>query len=165
MPNQDIFRVMIAQIKETLGKEKERAADIESLVKKKIERDAGLWEYSFDELEQELFQRFTSLEEKKDCLSFPDISSPRKGIGWLIILVKKTLMKITHPYARMVLDRQDQFNRELIPILLAAILSLQKIKDRLNAAEGQIKDLLENQIDLAETCYNLAKSKDKVEKR
>ena len=165
MPNQDIFRVMIAQIKETLGKEKERAADIESLVKKKIERDAGLWEYSFDELEQELFQRFTSLEEKKDCLSFPDISSPRKGIGRLIILVKKTLMKITHPYARMVLDRQDQFNRELIPILLAAILSLQKIKDRLNAAEGQIKDLLENQIDLAETCYNLAKSKDKVEKR
>ena len=165
MPNQDIFRVMIAQIKETLGKEKERAADIESLVKKKIERDAGLWEYSFDELEQELFQRFTCLEEKKDCLSFPDISSPRKGIGWLIILVKKTLMKITHPYARMVLDRQDQFNRELIPILLAAILSLQKIKDRLNAAEGQIKDLLENQIDLAETCYNLAKSKDKVEKR
>ncbi len=165
MPNQDIFRVMIAQIKETLGKEKERAADIESLVKKKIERDAGLWEYSFDELEQELFQRFTSLEEKKDCLSFPDISSPRKGIGWLIILVKKTLMKITHPYARMVLDRQDQFNRELIPILLAAILSLQKIKDRLNAAEGQIKDLLENQIDLAETCYNLSKSKDKVEKR
>jgi len=165
MPNQDIFRVMIAQIKETLGKEKERAADIESLVKKKIERDAGLWEYSFDELEQELFQRFTSLEEKKDCLSFPDISSPRKGIGWLIILVKKTLMKITHPYARMVLDRQDQFNRELIPILLASILSLQKIKDRLNAAEGQIKDLLENQIDLAGTCYNLSKSKDKVEKR
>ena len=165
MPNQDIFRVMIAQIKETLGKEKERAADIESLVKKKIERDAGLWEYSFDELEQELFQRFTSLEEKKDCLSFPDISSPRKGIGRLIILVKKTLMKITHPYARMVLDRQDQFNRELIPILLAEILSLQKIKDRLNADEGQIKDLLEVQIDLAETCYNLSKSKDKVEKR
>jgi hypothetical protein len=165
MPNPDVFRVMIAQIKETLGKEKERTADIESLVKKKIERDIGLWEYSFDELEQELFKRFSSLEEKKDCLSLPDIFSPRKGIGWLIILVKKTLMKITHPYARMVLDRQDQFNRELIPIFLAEILSLQKIKDRLNAAEGQIKDLLENQIDLAGTCYNLSKSKDKVEKR
>lgn len=164
MPNQDIFRVMFTQIKETLGKEKERTADIDSLVQKKIERDIGLWEYSFDELEQELFKRFSSLEEKKDCLSFPDISSPRKGIGWLITLVKKTLMKITHPYARMVLDRQDQFNRELIPILLAEILSLQKIKDRLNAAEGQIKELLENQKDLAEICYDLSKSKDKVEK-
>jgi hypothetical protein len=165
MPNPDVFRVMIAQIKEMLGEEKEKTADIESLVKKKIERDVGLWEYSFDELEQELFKRVSSLEGKKDCLSFPDISSPRKGIGWLITLIKKTLMKITHPYARMVPDRQDQFNRELIPILLASILSLQKIKDRLNAAEGQIKDLLENQIDLAGTCFDLSKSIDKVEKK
>ena len=165
MANAEDIQSSIAQIKESLSEEKKRAADIESLVKKKIERDAGLWEYSFDELEQELFKRFSSLEEKKECLSFPDISSPRKGIGWLITFVKKTLMKISHPFTRMILDRQDQFNKELIPYLLAAALSLQKIKDRLNAAESQIQELREIQKEMSAERQELSKSKERGAER
>lgn len=165
MSNPDKLRGVISQIKEMLGEEKNKIADIESLVKMKIERDVGLWEYSYDELEGELFKRYSILEGKKDSLlSPPDISSPRKGIGWLIVLLKKAVAKITRPYSRMVLDRQDQFNRELIPLLLAAILSLQQIKDRLNAAEGRILELIESQKEFSGTHFEKSKFKNKVDK-
>jgi len=150
MTNPDDLRQLISQLKERLQDEKESIQDVESLVKKKIERDAGLWEYNFDELEHELFERFSSLEDKSDCLSFTDISSPRKAIGWLVTLAKKILRKMTNPYSRMILSKQYQFNKELVPIHLATILSLQKIKDRLNELEDVAKKILEIQEDMLE---------------
>lgn len=150
MTNPDDLLVLVSQLKERLNEEKESIQDVESLVKKKIERDAGLWEYSFDELELELFERFSFLEDKSDCLASSDISSPRKGIGWLITLAKKVLRKITNPYSRMLLSKQNQFNKELVPIHLATILSLQKIKDRLNELEDVAKKILDIQEDILE---------------
>jgi hypothetical protein len=164
MTNPQQIQSVIEQIRKTLGEEKKKIADIESLLKKKIERDVGLWEYSFDELEKELFQRVSSLDEKKENLFFPDVSSPRKGIGWLFSFLKKTIKRITRPYARMILAPQDQFNRDLIPFLLAVSLSLQKIKDRLNTVEGQIKDLFEIQKELSEKRFDLSKYGDRIEK-
>ena len=164
MSNQNDIRDVISRIKESLEEERRKVVDLGALVKTKIERDVGLWEYSFDELESELFRRFTHLEQKQDCLLFPDISSPRKGVGWLITLFKKAVMKVTHPYARLILERQDQYNRELIPILLSTILCLQKIKDRLNAAEGEIQELLEMHRELSKEIYTSAQNKERVER-
>jgi hypothetical protein len=85
-----------------------------------------------------------------DCLTLSDISSPRKGIGWFVTLAKKVLRKITNPYSRMILSKQYQFNKELVPIHLATILSLQKIKDRLNELEDVAKKILDIQEDILE---------------
>jgi len=153
MTNPDDLKQLVSQLKERLNKEKESIKDVESLAKKKIERDAGLWEYSFDELEHELFERFSFLEDKSDCLSFTDIPSPRKGIGWLVTLAKKVLRKMTNPYSRMILNKQYQFNKELVPIHLAAILSLQKIKDRLNELEAVAKKILDIQEEILDDRY------------
>lgn len=150
MTNPDDLKQLVSQLKERLNKEKESIQDVDSLVKKKIERDAGIWEYSFDELEHELFERFSFLEEKSDCLSFADISSPRKRIGRLVTLAKKVLRKMTNPYSRMILSKQYQFNKELVPIHLASILSLQKIKDRLNELEDVAKKILDIQEEILE---------------
>ncbi len=150
MTNPDDLRQIVSQLKEKLNEEKESLQDVESLVKKKIERDVGLWEYSYDELEHVLFKRFSSLEDKSDCLSTTDISSPRKGIGWFVTLSKKIVKKLTNPYSRMILSRQNQFNKELVPLQLATILSLQKIKDRLNALEDVAKKILDIQEEILE---------------
>jgi hypothetical protein len=150
MTKTDDLKQLVSQLKERLNKEKESIPDVDSLVKKKIERDAGIWEYSFDELEHELFERFSFLEEKSDCLSFADIPSPRKGIGRLVTLTKKVLKKMTNPYSRMILSKQYQFNKELVPIHLASILSLQKIKDRLNELEDVAKKILDIQEEILE---------------
>ena len=150
MTNPDDLKKLVSQLKERLNKEKEGIKDIDLLVKEKIERDAGIWEYSFDELEHELFERFSSLEEKSDCLSFEDISSPRKGTGWFVTLIKKIIRKIMNPYSRMILNKQYHFNKELVPIHLASILSIQKIKDRLNELEDVAKKILDIQEEILE---------------
>ncbi len=150
MTNPDDLKQIVSQLKEKLNEEKQSFLNIESLVMKKIERDAGFWEYSYDELEHELFKRFSSLEDKSDCLSITDIPSPRKGIGWMVTLSKKIIRKITNPYTRMILNKQHQFNKELVPIQLATILSLQKIKDRLNALEAVAQKILDIQEEILE---------------
>lgn len=150
MANPEEIKELIIQLKERIAEERKNIQDIEQLVKKKIDRDAGLWEYSFDELERELFQRFSSLEAKSDCLSFEDIPSPRKGIGGIVTLIKRILRRLTGPYSRMILSRQNQFNKELIPIQLATILSLQKVKDRLNALEASTQKILAIQEEILE---------------
>jgi len=150
MTNPNDLKQLVSQLKERLNEEKKGIQDVDSLVKTKIERAAGIWEYSFDELEHELFERFSTLEEKSDCLSFPDISSPRKGIGWLVTPLKKIIRKMTNPYSRMILSKQYLFNKELVPILLASILSLQKIKDRLNELEDVAKRILDIQEEILE---------------
>ena len=150
MTNPDDLKKLVSQLKERLNEEKKGIQDIDKLVKNKIERDAGIWEYSFDELEQELFERFSFLEEKSDCLTFEDISSPRKGIGWIVTFTKKVIRKITNPYSRMILSKQYKFNKELIPIHLASILSLQKIKDRLNELEDVSRKILDIQEEILE---------------
>lgn len=150
MTNPDDLRQLVSQLKKRLQVEKESLTNVESLINKKIERDPGIWEYSFDELEHELFERFPSLEDKSDCLSFTDISSPRKVIGWFVTLAKKILRKMTNPYSRMILAKQYQFNKELVPMHLATILSLQKIKDRLNELEDVANKILEIQEDMLE---------------
>ncbi len=150
MTNPDDLRQLVSQLKKRLQVEKESLTNVESLINKKIERDPGIWEYSFDELEHELSERFPSLEDKSDCLSFTDISSPRKVIGWFVTLAKKILRKMTNPYSRMILAKQYQFNKELVPMQLATILSLQKIKDRLNELEDVANKILEIQEDMLE---------------
>ena len=154
MAKPDEIKQIIAQLRETLSLEREKIESIEKLAGKPIERDAGLWEYSFDELEQELFQRFSTLEEKSDCLAFADIPSPRRGIGGIVTVFKRIVRKLTNPYSRMILDRQARFNRELVPIHLATILSIQKIKDRLNALEAHVQKILELQEEILEEWYD-----------
>lgn len=150
MKNPDNLKQLVSQLKKRLNEEKDSIQDVESLVREKIEREAGLWEYSFDELEHELFERFSTLEDKSDCLAVADISSPRKGIGWFVTPAKKILRKLTNPYSRMILSKQYQFNKELVPIHLATILSLQKIKDRLNELESVAKKILDIQEEILE---------------
>ena len=154
MAKPDEIKQIITQLRETLSLEREKTANIGKLAGKQIERDAGLWEYSFDELEQELFQRFSTLEEKSDCLAFIDIPSPRKGIGRMVTVFKRIVRKMTNPYSRMILDKQATFNRELVPIHLATILSLQKIKDRLNDLEAHVQKILDLQEEILEELYD-----------
>jgi len=156
------IRQEIQRLKEKLSERKKDIEKIETLIQRKVDREPGLWEFNFNELEEEMWNRFLSmekneeemwncflsLEKNSDCLNMEEIKSSRKMMGWIIVLFKKILRKITTPYSRMILARQSRFNRELIPFFLASVLSLQKIKDRLNVLEARTKKVIENQEDL-----------------
>jgi len=148
MENLKEIREGIQDLKEKLSQEKKGIEKIDFLIGKKVDREPNLWEFSESELEQEIWNRFLSLEGKSNCLPQGEIRSDRKGIGWMIVLLKKVMRKLTHPYSSMLLERQNLLNRELLSLYFVHLLSLQKIKKRINAVEDLIRQVKKDQKDL-----------------
>lgn len=154
----------IQNLKAKLSAEMDRVEDIGTLVKKQIEREVGLWEYNFEELEGELWKRFAILEENSDCVSEDEVFWRNKILGGFFRRVKRWYRALSGPFSRSVIDKKKQFNldqqnrinQENIPFQLAIILSLQKIKDRLNVLEESIQKIQEDQEDLFREQYSSA---------
>lgn len=150
MENNKKLKLEIKQIKKKLAEEKERIESIDELIKKKVDREAGIWEFDIGELEEEMWRRFASLEKNAFYTPGEEIKPRGKKIAWIIYPFKKILRIITLPFVRLLLARQNRLNRELIPLHLAAILSLQKMKDRLNILEERTAKLMEEQEELVD---------------
>jgi hypothetical protein len=134
MKNAAEIEKQIQAIKSALATERESVQDLESLIGRRIE--AELWGLSKKELEKEAWSSFFVLEKSQDCLEEEPIVSPRKFWGPLIIISKKVLRALIRPYLRMILARQSRFNRELIRIILAIQLRLEKIEERIAVLEA-----------------------------
>jgi len=120
----------IKELKREIYNERKEIKKIEELIKKKIEREPGIWEYDFNELESEMWDRYSSLEKKIKILS-EEISECSGRSPKNILRFFKNL--------RGNLIRQNVINQEIIPFYLAIMLSLQKIKDRLNYLEYKVE--------------------------
>lgn len=162
----------IQSLKARLSAEIDKIEDVGTLVQKKIEREVGLWEYDFEELEGELWKRATTLEENSDCISEDEGFWGNKIFGAFIRRLKRWYRTLSSPFSRSIIDKKKQFNldkqnrinQENIPFHLAIILSLQKIKNRLNVLEENIQKIQEDQEDLFRELYASAhelKSKEK----
>ncbi|MFO7981228.1 MAG: hypothetical protein R6V00_10410, partial [Candidatus Aminicenantes bacterium] len=133
----DEFRQKIKELKRVIHEEKEGIQKIEDLIKKKVEREPGIWEYDFDELESEMWSRYVSIEKKIERLS-EKISKYSRG--------KKFIN-----FFRFIKNLRGNIivSRELIPFYLTLMLSLQKLKDRLNSLEFKVEKINREKEDLA----------------
>ncbi len=156
MPEQTDWRLETARLRTRLLEELKNADDISAWVGERIERDAGIWEYDFNDLEAEMWKRFRFLETHQDCTS-EDRSLPRRRVpASFFRRFHKLYRTLTGPFSRTVIDRRKQFNldqqnmidRESIPFDLSMILSLQKAKDRLNRLEDQVYKMQQEQEEL-----------------
>lgn len=162
----------IQSLKARLSAEIEKVDDIEILVKKQIEREVGLWEYDFEELEAELWKRFAILEKNSDCVSEGEVFWGKKILGPFFRRLKRWYRALSGPFSRSVidkkrqfnLDQQNQINQENVPFQLAVILSLQKIKDRLNVLEENLQKIQADQEDLFKEYYTSSISSGSREK-
>jgi hypothetical protein len=151
----------VQRLKTRLSAEIDKIEDVATLVKKQIEREVGLWEYDFEELEAELWKRFATLEENSDCVSEAEVFWGNKILDGFFRRLKRWYRALSGPFSRSVIDKKKQFNldqqsrinQENIPFRLAIILSLQKIKDRLNVLEENIQKIQEDQEDLFREQY------------
>ena len=140
-------------LRQKLAEEREGIQQIEQLVLKKIEREPGLWEYDFDELEAEVWRRFSTLEKNADCISYEERFSSQKITGPVIKRLRNLFRSLSSPFARSIVAKDKQFNleqqnfvnNESIPLHLAVLLTLQKIKDRLNDLEEKVIKLRQEQ--------------------
>jgi predicted nucleic acid-binding Zn-ribbon protein len=122
----DKIRQKIKELKRKIHQEKEGIQKIEDLIKKKVEREPGIWEYDFDELESEIWNKYENIEKKIQDLS--EEISECSGRN------PKSLYKFFKNLRGNII-RQNVINQEIISFYLATMLSLQKLKDRLNSLE------------------------------
>jgi hypothetical protein len=149
MQDRSVLQEEIARLKARLSEEKTGITDIMELVPHGIEREAGIWEYDFDELEAEIWRRFTQLEDQQDCVSEEETFPAGRIPAGILRRLKKLYRTLTGPLARAIIDKRRQFNldqqnllnKESVPFYLAMILTLQKIKDRLNVMEESLSKI------------------------
>lgn len=124
----------ISKLREEFLYKKQKTKNIEKLINKNIEGNdfMNLWDSNNpDELKEEMNIRLSSLIERWDCTPRGKIKSHRKIVGIIIVLVKKILRKLTKLYSAILLERQNQFNQDLVTFLRRCLLRLQFIENRL----------------------------------
>jgi len=149
MSNTSALQEEIARLTAALKEERAKLTDLADLLRRGIEREAGIWEYGFEELEEEMWRRFATLEEEQDCISEDQTLPSQRLPAAVLRRLKKWYRTISGPLSRTIVDKRKQFNldqqsllnKESIPFYLSIILTLQKIKDRLNTLEETVLKL------------------------
>jgi len=143
MKNTEEIDREIQRLKKTLSDEKENINAIEELIGGRIEVD--LWGLGEKDLEKMTWESFSFLERNKDCLAPTPITSHRKYVGGFIVAAKKTWRALTRWYAESILRRQKEFDRELIQVLLATLLRLEKMNERIGVLETPARPAAPNE--------------------
>lgn len=149
MSEQADLKTTLGNLREELTRAREEITRLEDLTGGPVEREPGIWEFGFDELEEEMWRRFSILEGTADCTTDEEYFEERRWVGSLLRKWKNLWRGVSSPFSRTVLDKRKQFNldkqnrinRESIPFHLAAVLTLQKIKDRMNSLEESVRRL------------------------
>jgi predicted nucleic acid-binding Zn-ribbon protein len=126
------FKQALRELKKEIHGERKKIGKIEDLIKKEAERGPGIWEYDFDELESEIWKKHASIEKKIKELSEKISDCSGKGPRNIFRFFRNLRGNII---------RQNVINQEVISFYLAMMLSLQKIKDRINALEYKVSKL------------------------
>ncbi|MFW6124076.1 MAG: hypothetical protein ACOC5G_02535 [Acidobacteriota bacterium] len=138
----DRFEQKIKELKRKIYEEKKSTQKIDDLIKEKIEREPGIWEYDFNELEKEIWNRYSSIKNKiKTVKTLSDEISQYSGRRPKDIFNFFKKLKVN-------LIKQSEINQEIIPLYLATMLSLQKVKDRLNSLEYKVDKINREKDDL-----------------
>jgi hypothetical protein len=146
MQDRTVLMDEIARLKARLLEERAGITEVSELLPFEIEREPGIWEYDFNELEAEMWRRFTQLEEQQDCVSEEENFPPGRVSSGVLRRVKKLYRTLTGPLSRAIIDKRKQFNldrqnllnKESVPFYLSVILTLQKMKDRQNVMEESL---------------------------
>lgn len=150
----------INRLKEDLYRQKERAANIEALVKKEIDRDfpTDLWELSEKELDAEMGDRLSFLNDDIDPRPDPkSITSHRKILGKPIVLLKRLIMKIAGVYTNSLLEKQRRFNEQSVAFHLASFIRFRNNEKNLKIIEEKLKSLEEDREMLREQLDEIRK--------
>jgi predicted nucleic acid-binding Zn-ribbon protein len=135
----DQFKKQIKELKKETKEQRKKINSIQELVKRQIEREPGIWEYDFDELEAEIWNKHSSIDTKIKELSdqISEYSGKRpKDIFRFFKNLRGNFI------------RQNVINQELISFYLAVMLNLQKVKDRLNSLEFKMDQINRERQDL-----------------
>jgi hypothetical protein len=138
----------INRLKEEIYRQKENISDIKHLVKREIDRDfpIDLWELSERELDNEMGNRLSFLNDDIDVRPDPKtITSHRRILGKPVVLIKRLFMKLTGFYTNTLLEKQKQFNAQLVAFHLASFIRFRNNEKKIKEIEEKLKTFEEDQ--------------------
>ena len=137
----------LAYLREELIRQKEQIQDIKDLIKKEIEtHDEGdLWEFSEKELDQEMGNLLSFMNEDFDCTVTPEITSHRKLVGGFIVFIKKMIKRIIVPVVEPYFIRQKRFNQNAVRFQLASFIRLRRMEQKLEGIEQIVTEIEKQQ--------------------
>lgn len=145
------IRREIGNLKEEYRRMKESAGSLQDLTREPIHTSfrVDFWELSERELDQEMGERLSRLNDDVDCRPPSDVSSRRRVIGPLIVLAKKTIERILSPYTNKLFVRQNRFNGDLVAFHLASFIRLRHLEKRIDELEERSRELLDDRVMIA----------------
>lgn len=142
MENDDIKKTL-RELKVLYDAEREKLDGIDALAGGPVDREIAIdfWKLSNAEIEREMWNRLTLLDEDADCLPEGTIVSHRPILGKPIVFLKKIIRALTRPYTSMLLQKQNRLNRELVAFQLLTFLKLRQLEKMIREAVEQAADL------------------------
>lgn len=151
-------RQKLGFLKEELIRQKEGSKEIKDLIGREIEThyETDLWELSGKELDQEMGELLTSLNEDIDCLALKKITSRRKMMGGFIVPAKKIIAGILRPFLRACLAIQRRFNQNAVRFQLATFIRCRRLEKKLEGIEKIAAEIEEQQGALLDAIRSLS---------
>lgn len=116
----DVARLM-EEIKERVRQRRASGFYSEEEVRRITQMELEVTE-SVPKFEEEIEQHLATLNDGWDVAEAPGITSHRRGLGPVIVGVKRLLVRLAGPYTRLALARQVEFNSTLLQLLNAFVL-------------------------------------------
>jgi hypothetical protein len=154
----------INRLKEEIYQQKEKVSDIKEFVTEEIDRDFPIdfWELSERELDNEMGNRLSFLNDDIDTR--PDaqsITSHRRILGKPIVFIKRLVMKIAGFYTNTILEKQRNFNEQLVAFHLASFIRFRHNERKIKEILEKLKTLEEDQELILEQLAQLKNGKQK----
>ena len=92
--------------------------------------------------EEDLRHHLALVNYRFDTLQPPELTSHRKRLGGLVTGLKKTILRISEPYKQMLLQRQVEFNAEMVRLMNQLV---GDYRYRVNHLEQQLVKMTEEQ--------------------
>jgi hypothetical protein len=142
----DDIQATLRELRELYATAMEAAPGVDALAGAAVDREIAVdfWKLSGAELEREMWKRLSILDADADCLPGGPIRSHRPRLGKAIVFAKKVLRRLLAPYSSMLLQKQNQLNRELVTFQLLGFLRLRLLDRKIRALEDRLADLPES---------------------
>ena len=160
----------INSLKRELKDQKEKTEEIEKLINTRIDRnfEVNLWELSEKELDLEMGNRLSILNEDINVMRLKEITSHRKVLGVFIVAIKKLARRILLPDLIPFFERQKIFNEGVVTYLLASFIRFRSTEQSLKKLEQDIaetKETQETKWDGTESSLERQKKKNDTERK
>lgn len=152
MENENINKTL-QELKNYYEAEREKSPGIDKLIKEPVDREitVDFWKLSNAEIEHEMWKRLSLLDADADCLPGGPIHSHRSWLGKPVVFLKNIIRRLTSPYSSMLLQKQNQLNRELVNFQLLTFLKLRHLDKLIREMADKMSDLPEPRQAEAET--------------